>query len=910
MAKQRKFRRSAQSVGFKPIQVSGNEIANMRAESSRIAASMRDARNAEITERQRQLTAMKEGQKLEASQRQVNSDIITQNTQKQAERLRLEADTKRKQMEINQAASSKIFKSIANLSKTAVAKVQEIDEARFEEDKLRAFELAKAGVVTPEMIKQIQGEGELQAIDQERLGQIQEAEATGRIDSLTASKLKSMSSGTRLGLEQGFGVYKLTVQYQQELQKAIAENPGMDSEETAQFTTKFYREYLVNPENAINGKLLVDIKPELLRVGTAEVQKLHQNIQTKARAAEEKQLAEIRFDNAQTILTQNPAQFSDNVKSSFQTWKSDYGNKAALQTYEGLATMRKPNGEFMFSMAQLETADLLGTNEQFAKKWPTRWAAMKQARNTADTQQRTADIAAQNLAYKEAEQQTLAFLRDNPGQDAANKAVEMFKDTYGRVPASIIKFQSSYTLEAEAKAKQIEQIEAIADGFITQENVDALSYLDPTAGRELGQRFAAQQRKYTQGVFKAQSDSFKGVANGVTTFGTNKPNTPASVFLQEQMRAEYRRRVDQAVAGGADFNTAASTIGMELAKEVKEGARNPDSDWYRKATTAGGGADFPNLNTGNVTKVEQARLNYQALQRRIHDDGIEKTLDTPESIITVAEATGILEQFGKPGFVIPTDVLAVAGMTNGLDPFTIINRQLKALNLVELPIPILTQEINEQLSPELRQQLYSTITGPLQKGRALQQASSINNYSAYTLPENIRPGLRGIVIGIGRNEGTIGADGTPTAAYSGHTDPGDQASNRGTFSYAPSRHGTDPNMTPEEADAAYAPVINRAEAEYAPKLEAMGYVKGTREYDLAMFNILDLAVQAPAAIPHFVDVGLRNLSGMQLTEQNLGDARAYAFFTEDGRLDAPGFGNNFERLRTDQRRRAFRNLPQ
>ena len=167
MAKQRKFRRSAQSVGFKPIQVSGNEIANMRAESSRIAASMRDARNAEITERQRQLTAMKEGQKLEASQRQVNSDIITQNTQTQADRLRLEADTKRKQMEINQAASSKIFKSIANLSKTAVAKVQEIDEARFEEDKLRAFELAKAGVVTPEMIKQIQGEGELQAIDQE-----------------------------------------------------------------------------------------------------------------------------------------------------------------------------------------------------------------------------------------------------------------------------------------------------------------------------------------------------------------------------------------------------------------------------------------------------------------------------------------------------------------------------------------------------------------------------------------------------------------------------------------------------------------------------------------------------------------------------------------------------------------------
>ena len=910
MAKQEKFRRSAQSIGFKPIRVSGSEIANMRAESARMASSMRDARNAEISERQRQLDAMKEGQQIEASRRQINTSIITQNAQKEADKLRLEADTKRKQLEANQEAASEMFKSISNLSKTAIEKVQEIDEARFEEDRLRAFELAKAGVLSPELIKQIQGEAELQAVEQERLGQIDEAAATGSIDSLTASKLKSMSSGTRLGLEQGAGVYLLTEVYRQKLQKALAENPNMSSEETAVFMAQFYRDFLTDPENVVNGKPLIDIKPELLRTGTAEVQRLHQGIQTKARAKEEKELAEMRYDNAQTILTQNPAQFADNIQTSFQTWKSDYGNKVALKTYESLATMRKPNGEFMFTMEQLGSADLKGNGKSFANEWPGRWGDMLQARTNADTQQRQADMARDGLAFKEAEQLAIQRLTDNPSQAAADLAVKTFRETYGRVPQSILKFQASYTLEAEAKARQIEQLEAIPDGFITQEAVDALSFLDPAAATQLQKRFANQQRMYTTGTFKAQSDSFKSVANGVTTFGNSKPNTPSSVFLQEQMRAEYRRRVDQAVAGGADFNTAANTIGIALADEVRKGALDKDSKWYR-VPGLGGTVQFPNLNTGNVSRVQQSIRNYQAIRQSIIDNGIEKTLDTPESIIDVAEAKAIIQGFNKPGFVIPTDVLAVAGMSK-MDPFNIINRQLKALNLPELPAPTLNQTINQELSPELQQQLFSDIAGPQQRLRALRQQRSMT----FNDGGNLRPAFSGIngvssindpfVIAIGVNEGTRTLDGGTTSHFRGHIDPGDGALNRGTFSYAPERFGTDPNMTPEQADIEYMSNLTAAQNKYAPILEQMGYQPGTQDYAIAMFNILDLTVQAPLTVPEFVNIGLKNLVGQPLNRNNVGDARAYAFYHPvTGQLHAEGFKNNFEALRADQRARSM-----
>ena len=161
------------------------------------------------------------------------------------------------------------------------------------------------------------------------------------------------------------------------------------------------------------------------------------------------------------------------------------------------------------------------------------------------------------------------------------------------------------------------------------------------------------------------------------------------------------------------------------------------------------------------------------------------------------------------------------------------------------------------------------------------------------------------IVSIGINEGTRTTGGGTTSAYQGHTDPGDQAANRGTFSYAPSRFGTDPNMTPEEADAAYMPNLTAAQSKYTPTLLQLGYRPGTREYELAMFNILDLTVQAPAAVDDFVNIGLKNLVGAPLTKENLGNARAYAFYNRQGVLDAPGFDNNFERLRADQQRRSM-----
>ena len=99
-------------------------------------------------------------------------------------------------------------------------------------------------------------------------------------------------------------------------------------------------------------------------------------------------------------------------------------------------------------------------------------------------------------------------------------------------------------------------------------------------------------------------------------------------------------------------------------------------------------------------------------------------------------------------------------------------------------------------------------------------------------------------VSIGLNEGTRTNDGGFTEAYRGHTDPGDQMRNRGTISAS--------EGTPEEADKKWRGILSKTRREYKNVLVNMGIPIGSRNYQVMMFNILDLRVQAPAAVPDFV----------------------------------------------------------
>lgn len=172
-----------------------------------------------------------------------------------------------------------------------------------------------------------------------------------------------------------------------------------------------------------------------------------------------------------------------------------------------------------------------------------------------------------------------------------------------------------------------------------------------------------------------------------------------------------------------------------------------------------------------------------------------------------------------------------------------------------------------------------------------------------TAPVEVMPlAMRSInhpfALAIGIAEGTRTPDGGVTRAYYGHRDPGNGVRNQGNFS---AQQG---QATPQIADQQWLGKLTRQQMNYEPLLARAGIQRGTHGYNRLMFNILDLTVQAPAAVPDFVAQTPKMIRG-GLSIESIAKARADSFYSpSSGRLDAPGFGNNYSRLFSDQRSRA------
>ena len=153
-------------------------------------------------------------------------------------------------------------------------------------------------------------------------------------------------------------------------------------------------------------------------------------------------------------------------------------------------------------------------------------------------------------------------------------------------------------------------------------------------------------------------------------------------------------------------------------------------------------------------------------------------------------------------------------------------------------------------------------------------------------------------VAIGIAEGTRTPSGANTKAYYGHTDIGDGNRNRGTVSGG--RNGG----TPEQVDRKWMGILTSVSATMAPVLQRLGLPPNSQGWNRVMFNILDLRVQAPAAVQTFVSK-LPQVIKQGLTIEAIAKARADSFFNpQTGRLEASGFSNNYSRLFADQRSRA------
>lgn len=149
---------------------------------------------------------------------------------------------------------------------------------------------------------------------------------------------------------------------------------------------------------------------------------------------------------------------------------------------------------------------------------------------------------------------------------------------------------------------------------------------------------------------------------------------------------------------------------------------------------------------------------------------------------------------------------------------------------------------------------------------------------------------RELTCAIGAAEGTLDRNCQPNQHYAGHIDPGNGASNLGSFSY---QHGA---SSPEEADRKQLVRLRNAEQD----IQAQAKQKFNKPLSKpALAAALDLWNQSPKAGNDFVE----HLPSATPTTAQIVDARSRSYIDPTtGKLDAPGLGG-VQEVRADQARR-------
>jgi murein DD-endopeptidase MepM/ murein hydrolase activator NlpD len=731
--------------GFSPIQLGRGEISRMREETNRVVQNMEKNRLAQLEQGKANLQALRDNADYTRRAEERNFQIQQQNLQADLVQSQLDAKTAQSQADVNTQAAKQIFGSLVGFSKTAAEQAKEravLDEKRaIESGTLSA--LLNPNYANETWFKNLETEQLIGTEQWEGAVNIQEAQGG---DTQAIAQARFGNPGVTYFAGKGQATVALSTQTPIMLDTII--NSGAQFELNGEMVS--FSQAPSNPEimgiavtlsmrEVIRRNGLQGLEDQYLLPGLKAAYEHGQGRVAKARETYIKNTYAMRADQLKSIPRNNTNGMALYGATTFRALATDpnIGYDGAHKWLQGEASAMNADGEFIHKMEDIGNLVLNPkSGKTFEQEWPNRYLDVQEARTKARIDRDKLNLQVDEIAYKQDTKRIMDGLNQDPTQANAQAAIQFFVENHqGRIPAELSRFESTYTIEAKQKAEAVKKLEAIPPGLVTREAVEAAAALDPAVARNLQQRYEAQEARYNAGIYKETAESFKATANGVTSFGTNKPNTPSSVFLQERMKAEYRARVDRAVAGGMDFQQASTTIGQALDAEVKAGARDPNSPWYRKADAPGGAAQFPNLNKGSLPALEQANRRFADLKKNIRTNGLQKVVDTKGSIITAEEAPAIVNNYGKPGFSIPQDVLAVAGMSNGLDPMVIINRQLTALGMAPLQPPPSMATTGQLVSPAFQKLLYRTPTVE----RSARALGSTNMFNPTVVPNNLGP---------------------------------------------------------------------------------------------------------------------------------------------------------------------------
>lgn len=449
------------------------------------------------------------------------------------------------------------------------------------------------------------------------------------------------------------------------------------------------------------------------------------------------QSSELRDQYNEELLSGGSlAQWFTRVSSTLDSEGRPLGNTGSWNLLEKLVQQTSDAGIPLNLDALGDEVDPK-SNQTYRQRWGMRWALLEEIKNK-ETRANWNDYQAdQQMLFEQAEEQALKDLTDpsNPPSNADVQAVQR---------ALFEKFQKrSDKLNELLKADTIEAVEAekirsylkskAQYGLLTQEDIRYLPY-------DLQQEFSkavesqeAARGQVAGGINKYLSAIEGHILSQESVVANPQGKTSGRVQLAViELQNVFRSKFAKLTNAGANGEIAAGQALQETLEyfDKSQGASN------QRFFVGDAAKPFPGLMPTGVKSFQQRMKEIENIigftQNGVTVPGtmsFDRSLDSPGLYLNKKEAAAL----GNTGiFTVPPHIQAVA-RKYGVDPFTIINRQRKALGLPEFNKPPSLQAAEEEMTPRARA-IINRFPSPMRSLRAMGGPEGFKQFRAEVIP--------------------------------------------------------------------------------------------------------------------------------------------------------------------------------
>lgn len=660
----RQFRGAAKARGFNPIPISSANITRMREENERVIRGLRERRESERNNEERQLQAMQADAAYYEKVRERDFKITDLNLTQEARQAAFDADAQANRLQQESEAVTAMFSAVADFSKTA-AKNAKLAEEKLSEER-RAEGQAFAERYDHLTFAQLKFD---KAQDEEAVARVIQASTIDQLRAIGASE-EVLQKAQALGVQGSLSLFraKAKLTTQGELPKFLADyvkENGIDLSQSDSKSPWYGDAWRLFEEKQGWSQL----GPEILSDALKEKKRIFGTYQEAVSATNTANTQAETLNDLTTMVL--GGDFVKEISGVFKEVTTTLGgNKTAahdwiVRQFESMDA----NGKFYIDDDDLYKMSVMPDGQPYyippgetvtvnGKTWKVgshqnRGVQILNKRAEKLRDWRRNEATDDRLSYNEESKAWLRHVVIDGNMQDLGAAVASFKDNVQGMPEWLRKLtnagangQGQYNTDLISTAKDLE-----ARGMLYPDIIQKVNERNPKIANQLQESYEKQDPYMRDDMYKKNFNSIEKLPLKLVGDTYPEPNASANKATAALQEA-YTELVKRAVADGASIKDAAYTS----LKAIENGFGNEESFFYRVYNPNTLSYDFPKLYTKTPEEIAETIDQADTQFLKNLDAGHNKTklkqtmLAQPEIVLTSDQYDQQIVDMQSPGF--------------------------------------------------------------------------------------------------------------------------------------------------------------------------------------------------------------------------------------------------------------------